>query len=188
MSIPTTSRLTYQDYRLLPDDGNRHEIIDGVLYTHKFMSPSPAIQHQRTLRNLTIHLTRFVSEHSLGEVLFAPFDIYLSDENVVQPDLFFIASNRKNIITNHFIKGAPDLVIEILSPGNRRHDEIIKRKLYERYGVQEYWIVDPELETVKTYQLQHVSYSRPVLLSKENEDLVESPLFPDLCLYLDLVF
>ena len=177
-------KLTYDDYCLIPEDGKRHEIIDGGHY----VSPAPFFRHQQILLNLSAKLYEHVKERRIGTVAFAPVDIILSDINVVQPDLLYISSARSAIITKKNVQGAPDLLVEILSQSNRRHDEIVKRKLYERFGVLEYWIVDPELETVKVYRLQDGSYGEPLILSLKNNDELESPLLPGFRCGLDMVF
>ena len=166
--------LTYDDYCQIPDDGNRYEVIDGVLY----MSPSPIVRHQRVLVNLTFFLEKWNRNTKAGQLYVAPMDVVLSEQNIVQPDILFISNERLAIIGEKNIQGAPDLLIEILSEGNRRHDEIQKRDLYESFGVQEYWIVDPVLETIKVYRLNNSTYTRPVEWSLEADDVATSPLLP----------
>ena len=131
----------YSELLLFPDDGKRHELIDG----EHIMSPSPFTKHQRILKQLFYALEHFLREHSLCEIFIAPMDVVLSDTDVVEPDLLFIASEHTSITEKH-IMGVPDLVVEVLSQGSRKTDEIIKRRLYEQYSVKEYWIIDPELE------------------------------------------
>ena len=161
-----TSQLTYEDYLLFPDDGKRHEIIDGDHY----VTPAPKTKHQKISFNLTVAIGSFVKQRGLGLILAAPSDVILSDENVVQPDLLFVSAARASIVTEDNIHGAPDLVVEIISETTRKKDEVTKRKLYERFGVQEYWVVDPELETVKIFRRTQEGYGRAVELSKEAND------------------
>ena len=142
------------------------------------MSPSPITRHQRTSRTLLVKLIGFIEHNGLGEMFYAPYDVILSDQHIVQPDLLFVSKNRQSIITEKNIQGAPDFIVEILSEHNRRQDEIDKRKVYEQFGVQEYWIVDPEVESVKIYQLKECSYKKPVLLSKGADDHLESKVLP----------
>jgi len=142
-------KLTVEDYMLFPDDGKRHEIIDGEHY----MTPAPTTKHQRISLEISATLHAFVSQHKLGEVFAAPCDVILSAVDVVQPDVLFISAARGSIITDANIQGAPDLVVEILSAGTRKTDEIVKRKRYEHFGVKEYWVVDPELESIKVYRM-----------------------------------
>lgn len=142
------------------------------------MTPSPNTKHQRLSFKLAAAFADFLRMHRLGEVFAAPYDVVLSDEDVVEPDLLFISTARSTIITEKNIQGPPDLTVEILSTGTRKTDEIIKRKLYERYGVREYWIVDPELETVKIYRLSDEGYARPIELAREANETLSTPLLP----------
>lgn len=185
MAHPLSStKFTYEDYLLFPDDGKRHELIDGEHY----VTPSPITKHQKILGNIFIPLGTHIQKNKIGQLFAAPMDVVLSDIDVVQPDLLFITNNRASIITEKNIQGAPDLVVEILSESSRKTDEMIKRKLYERYRISEYWIVDPELESVKIYRLSDTGYSRIAELSVEANDTLTSPLFPDWQLSLSLIF
>jgi len=177
-------KFTYDDYLLFPDDGRRHELIDGEHY----MTPAPSTTHQRLVVRLSIALGTFLNRQKAGQIFVAPTDVVLSDLDVVQPDLIFVSSARASIITAKNIQGTPDLLIEILSETTRKTDEIIKRKLYERYGVQEYWIVDPELETVKIYRITPQGYSRTAELSREATDTLSTPLLPGLRIVLVELF
>jgi len=179
-----SSHLTYEDYLLFPDDGKRHEVIDGDHY----VTPAPNTKHQKVSFNLTVAMGSFVKQRGLGLVLAAPSDVILSDENVVQPDLLFVSTARATIVTEDNIHGAPDLVVEIISETTRKKDEVTKRKLYERYGVQEYWVVDPELETVKIFRRAQQGYSRAVELSKEANDILTTELLAGLNLALTEIF
>ena len=133
-----TTKLTYQDYAKTPE-GEIWELIDG----EKFMPPSPGTAHQRIDMRLGSRLNSFVDDRDLGEVFSAPFDVVLSDVDVVQPDLLFVSNERSHIITPANVRGAPDLVVEIRSPSTAGRDWTIKRGLYAKYGVKEYWVVDP---------------------------------------------
>ena len=183
-SSSTTDLLTYEDYCLIPDDGRRHEIINGG----HCVSLAPSFQHQQIVLRLSFKLYEFVQVHGLGVIAFAPIDVFLSEHDVIQPDVLFISSERESIITKKNIQGAPDLLIEVLSESNRRQDEVVKRKLYGRYGVNEYWIVDPELETVKIYQLQDDSYGPATMLSLGRDEALTSQVMPDLSLKLSNIF
>ena len=175
---PTTStpapKLTYADYCLIPEDGNRHEIIDGDHY----VSPAPIYYHQQIIARLLVKLFTFVDVQKLGSVAAAPVDVILSDHSVVQPDLLFISADRTSIITPKNVQGAPDLLIEVLSEFNRRQDEVVKRRLYEQFSVKEYWVVDPELEIIKTYRLTDGQYRKPYMLMRDNDDTLASDLLP----------
>jgi len=177
-------QFTYEDFLLFPDDGKRHELIDGDHY----VSPSPRTNHQIVSWNLVVLLDRFLASHPLGKMFCAPLDVVLSDLDVVEPDLFYVSSARSEIITDDNIQGAPDLVVEILSPSSRKTDEIVKRKLYERHGILEYWIVDPELSMVKVYRLVSGRYVRVAELSHEAGDCLTSEQFPGLSLPLAGIF
>ena len=142
-------KLTYDDFVLFPDDGKRHELIDGEHY----VTPSPNTAHQRIVGRLHLALGRYLETHPVGELFLAPFDVVFSQFDVVEPDLLYITAERRDsVLTTQHVRGTPDLVIEVGSPGTRRRDETIKRRLYERAGVSEYWIVDPELEVIRIYQ------------------------------------
>ena len=140
-------KLTYDDYCRTPDD-ERYELLNGEL----MMVPAPNIRHQQVLGTLYAELRRFTQEHGLGEVLVAPVDVVLSDTDVVQPDVLFISRAHGHRITEKNVRGAPDLVIEILSPSTAEKDRGRKYELYGSRGVLEYWIVDPAAETVAVHR------------------------------------
>ena len=143
--VVTTPRVkfTYEDYRNTPED-KRYELLDGELV----VSPSPKTRHQRLIWSFGRPLADFVETKELGEVFFSPFDVVFSDTEVVQPDLLFVSNERSHIITEDNIRGAPDLVIEILSPSTADRDRTFKRTLYERHGVREYWMADPAARNI----------------------------------------
>ena len=145
----TTPRLTYQDYANTEGD-ERYELLDGEL----ILVASPNMDHQEAVTNLGTSLSVFVKEHDLGKVYFAPTDVLLTDTSVVQPDLLFISRERESIRTPANIQGAPDLIVEILSPSSVRRDWHHKRELYASHGVKEYWIVDPVHQIVSVMLLQ----------------------------------
>ena len=132
-------KLTYEDYKNTPED-ERYELLDGELV----MSEAPRIVHQQIDMDLGTLMNLFVKENDLGRVFSAPTDVVLSDTVVVQPDLLFISNERAHIITEQNIQGAPDLVVEILSPSTANRDWTTKRELYARHGVKELWMVDPD--------------------------------------------
>jgi Uma2 family endonuclease len=142
------SQITWQDVQQLPDDGNRYEAIEGELY----VTPAPSLRHQRIAKRLTLALYRLLEEPGHGELFFAPTGVeFPATEEGVQPDLLFVSNERRGILAEPWIQGPPDLVIEILSPTTAQRDRGVKRKLYERQGVSEYWIVDPEAEAVEVW-------------------------------------
>lgn len=168
--------LTYEDYVLFPEDGKRHEIIDGDHY----VTPAPNVKHQRVSFNLSKLFAVYLDKTRVGLALSAPCDVVLSDRDVVQPDLLFVSKARAAIVTEKNIQGPPDLVVEIVSETTRKTDEVLKRHLYERHGVQEYWIVDPEIEAVKVYRTTENGYVRAADLTREAGESIASPLLPGL--------
>lgn len=177
-------KFTYEDYLLFPDDRHRHEIIDGEHY----VTPSPSTRHQKISLRLSSTLFLYLRKTKLGEVLEAPCDVVLSNVDVVQPDLLYVSSANASIITEKHVRGAPDLIIEILSETTRKADEVTKRKLYQRHGVAEYWIVDPVIETVKVYRLRENAYVREAELSLETGDTLSTSLLPELEIPLAEIF
>jgi Uma2 family endonuclease len=177
-------RYTWEDYLDFPDDGRRHELIGG----ERFVTPAPIRRHQQLSLRLAFALEAWLREHPVGEVYTAPLDVILSDVDVVEPDLLFV-SNESAEILGKWVHGAPDLVIEILSAGTRRTDEVTKRHLYERVGVREYWIVDPELEAVKIYRRQaDGGFPQVADLSREEGHSLDTPLLPGFALSLAELF
>ena len=177
-------KLTYDDLVNLPDDGKRHEIIDGEHY----VTPSPNTKHQAIVGNLHASMEIYAKRAGIGRMFVAPFDVFFSNINVVEPDLLYIARDRFDVLTAAHVRGAPDLAVEILSPSTRRTDEITKRKLYERFGVAEYWVVDPELDTVKIYRRRGASFERVAELTAEAADVLTTPLLPGWSMPLGEVF
>jgi Uma2 family endonuclease len=178
-------KLTYDDFLLFPDDGQRHELIDGEHY----VTPSPNTAHQRIVGRLYLALGNYLQTNPLGELFLAPFDVVFSQFDVVEPDLLYVTTERrKEILTAQHVRGTPDLVIEVGSPGTRRRDETIKRQLYERDGVVEYWIVDPEIEVVRVYRREGDGFARPLELSRAAGDVLNSPLFSEFELPLQVIF
>jgi Uma2 family endonuclease len=180
--ITKTTGLTYADLQDFPDDGNRYEIIDGVLY----VSPSPSEIHQRGSMGLTAQVGPHVLFKRLGRVYTAPFDVKFADGTVVQPDLVFVANDRLDILTAGNITGAPTLVVEILSPSTRTADLRVKRDAYARHGVPYYWLVDPALQTVEAYELRGGEYVR--VAAGAGRTAFSAPPFPNLQIDLSLLW
>ncbi|MBU0567748.1 Uma2 family endonuclease [bacterium] len=179
--LPKEFRLNYEDYLYFPeDDGKQYEIIEG----RQYMAPSPITIHQRLSRRLARILEDYVCEHQSGEVFSAPFDVVFSDENIVQPDIIYIARENESIITEKNIQGTPDLLIEILSDSSRRKDKIIKRSLYVDFGVREYWVVDPGLEMIETYRKEE-GYKKREYEAKDN---MTSSVIEGLTINLEEIF
>jgi len=145
---------TYSDYRSLPDDRNRYEVIDGDLY----VTPSPTTAHQKASKRIQMLLMTQIEERGLGVVFAAPLDVILSDTRVVQPDLVAVRREREGIVTERGIEGPPDLVVEILSPSTEKTDREAKAKLYASVGVPEYWIVDVAAHTIEVLELDVAGY------------------------------
>ena len=175
------ARYTYSDYLRLPED-KRYEILDGELH----MVAAPGTKHQRVALNLKVVLYQYAKRTGVGTVYDAPCDVILSDENIVQPDILFVQRERSAIIGEANLQGAPDLVVEVLSPGTRVKDLGIKRKTYAGFGVKEYWIVDPEAETVDVLVWSESGYTRAGVFA--NADRLSSPLLPDLNLPVTEIF
>lgn len=172
MQVQASTKLTYDDYVLIPDDGLRHEIIDG----EHFVNPSPNVRHQRISRRIFMALASFIEENGLGEVFYSPLDVVFSKHNVVQPDVLFIRKENAGEVQGAFVKVVPDLVVEVLSIGNRKHDEVRKLTLYDQYQVSEYWIVDPEKNTANIYRRQNAALT--IVERVGVEGTVTSPLLP----------
>ena len=147
-------KLTYEHYALIPSDGKRHEIIEGDHY----VNPATNLFHQTLSRRIQHQLYTQIELEDRGVVFNAPVDVQLHDFSIVQPDLVVVLADNSKILTKPKIDGVPDLMIEILSPSNPKHDREIKMKLYLKSGIREYWIVDPTSEEVEQYQLQNRSY------------------------------
>ena len=154
MAIPNPIvKFTYEDYLNAPED-KRYELLDGELVP----IPAPGERHQSISILLGSKLVQFAYENNLGRVYHAPFDVVLSDVDVVQPDLLFVSNERGHIITPANIQGAPDLVVEILSPSTAERDRTFKRTLYAKHGVNEYWMVDTTAEDITVLLLGERGY------------------------------
>lgn len=178
--IRTKAKKTVADYMSLPQEHGA-ELIEGELV----MSPSPTSRHQRVLRNLSSELTAFLKRTGWGELLFAPMDVILSDDTVVQPDLFVVRRERLAIVKER-VEGVPDLVVEILSAYAQDRDLLLKRDLYAKHGVKEYWIVDPEARTVEALAWRDGRFELIAIF--ESKDVLVTPLLPDLSLDLATIW
>src|SRR5262245_39997816 len=174
--------LTYDDYRATPNDGRRYELVEGEIR----MAPSPGTQHQRITLDLAVVLYAHVKERRLGQILIAPLDVILDRGTVVQPDLLFVSTPRLGVVSKRGIEGPPDLVVEILSESTQSFDRGAKQQAYARYGVDHYWIVDPEARPLSEHVRSgndyalHVTHTAPAVC--------RTTLFPDLELDLASVF
>ncbi len=141
--------ITRHDYQEMPEGPPYFQVIQGNLV----MSPSPNTFHQDIVANLCHILRQYLDKKPIGVVCVAPLDVYLSEVNVYQPDVIYISNPRRSILTERGIEGAPDFVVEILSPGTARYDKGSKRKIYARTGVKELWLVDPDVRSIEVYHL-----------------------------------
>ncbi len=176
--------MTVDDLEAMPDDGNRYELIEGEL----LVSHAPGLTHQRVSMNLIAVLLRYFAQHPIGEVLATPgviFDTF----NAVIPDLVVVLNERRDAITagERFV-GAPNIMIEIASPGaeNMRRDRIMKRQVYGKFGVNEYWVVDPASRTVEVYQPHNNTLQLAATLSVDDE--LTSAVLPDFTCSVSSIF
>jgi Uma2 family endonuclease len=181
--MATTTRLTYDDLETIPQEreGDRQELIDGELV----VTPSPIPKHQIVSGNIEFALQSHVRENDLGLVLDAPTDVRLTPDNVLIPDILFISRDRLHVVGPKTIDAPPDLVVEILSPGTRQRDLTTKHVLYARFGIQEYWVVDPEARNVTVLGLVGDRY---VPISHEDEGTINSHVLPGLSLTREAIF
>ncbi len=179
-------RLTYADFLLFPDDGNRHEIIDGVHYVTA--SPNPG--HQELVGRLYLAIGNHLStRRHLGRVFLSPLDVVMSDHDVVEPDLLFVAGDQQGILTEANVQGSPALLVEVLSPSTRRRDEGIKRRLFDRAGVREYWLVDPKARRVRVFRrCEDGALKEAAVLGCDSEATLTTPLIADFALSIDALF
>ena len=178
----TRVKLTYQDYLNNTPPDSHSELLDGEI----IMKPGEIIPHQRALLKLGIRVGEFVERRDMGEALFAPMDVVLSNNDVVQPDLLFISRDRMSIITYDNIQGAPDLVVEVLSPYTIQRDLTFKRALYAHRGIKEYWQVDIDDRRVTVLLLGDNDYEFTAIYG--SGDTLTSPVLPGFTLAIDEIF
>jgi Uma2 family endonuclease len=176
MTLVKEKRLSVNYYKILPE-GAPYQLIEGELV----MTPAPNPRHQIILGNIVEKIRHFVK--GKGIAIFSPVDVYLDDENAFQPDLIFISNERMEIIKKDGIYGAPELVIEILSPSTARYDLKEKFRVYERSGVREYWIIDPDMNSVEMYTNKEARFSLAAKVEEKGE--IESVLLKGFVLTLD---
>jgi Uma2 family endonuclease len=183
MVLRAQVRFTYDLLKSTPDDGKRYEILDGELY----VTPAPNRRHQRLSKWIQHFLFQHVElEERLGEIYDAPFDVILAEDQVVQPDLLFVKRQRASLLSDRGLEGAPDLVVEILSPKTRDRDLTLKRAVYGRFGVAEVWFVDPDLDRVAVWTLREAGYQ--LVGDFSAGDRLESLVLPGLLIDLQKVF
>ncbi len=182
MGAEVIPKLTYEEFRRLPEDGRRYELIHGEV----LLTPSPNVGHQAALRNLSTSLVNYLAKNPLGQIFFAPLDVRLGADTALQPDLIFISKDRAGIIQEDFIMGPPDLVAEILSPSTAAHDRATKLQIYAEAGVNEVWLIDPRARTVEILKRQGNKYLFDVILAANQ--VLSSGLFPAWQLPLNELF
>jgi Uma2 family endonuclease len=176
----STRKLTYADFARFPADGFRHEIIEG----EEFMTPAPNLDHQAVVGNVYRLIANHVISRKLGRVFVAPTDVILSQNDIVEPDVLYVSEKRASILTEKNVQGAPDLVIEVLSPSTAAEDRGPKLAAYERSGVGEYWLVDLPARTI---EVREFTSPRRTRVYKEGQAF-ESTLLPGLRLQLSEIF
>ena len=181
MTTKPRIKLTVADYLETPE-GAAYQLMDGEL----ILAAAPSNKHQTVVGSLFVALRHFVLSNDLGKVWIAPFDVVLSDHDVVQPDLLFVSHSRDAIITAANIQGAPDLAVEVLSPSTEGYDRGYKRELYARHGVREYWLVDPDLETIEVLTPGEGGFVRYALY--DSRETLTSSLLPGLAVALAAIF
>jgi Uma2 family endonuclease len=158
MATEPRTLLTYEDFLALPDDGVRREIVDGEV----LVTPSPNVRHQDLAGYIYVAFVNHIRTHGGGRVFIAPLDVRLSEHDIVEPDVLFVADDRTGIIQRNYLLGTPTLAVEVVS--NPRTDRVRKRALYARVGVPTYWIVDPDADRVEVYTLEGKAYRKPFVL------------------------
>ena len=181
MTTKPKIKLTVADYLETPE-GAAYQLMDGEL----IFLVSPNDKHQTVVGELFFALHPFIRGNDLGIIRFAPSDVVLSDHDVVQPDILFVSNERAAIRTPANLQGAPDLAVEVLSPGTEGYDRGYKRELYARHGVREYWLVDPDLETIEVLTPGEGGFIRYALY--ERRETLTSPLLPGLAVALAAIF
>jgi len=179
MAARSGIRFKADDIWDMPEDGNRYEVIDGELY----MSPAPAWRHQNASGTLFGYLWQHIHARRLGKLVSAPTGVVLDEENGLQPDLVYISNERSSVIVERGVEGAPDLVVEILSPGTQGRDRGVKMRRYAASGIPHYWIVDTASQVLEAYRLGDQGYD---LLGTYGPGSIFRPeLFPDLEIPID---
>jgi Uma2 family endonuclease len=178
MATQPQTGLTYEDLQAFPEDNLRRELIDGEL----IVTAAPSWRHQRVVAKLVHRLLSHCEVHG-GEVLPAPFDVYFSDINVVEPDVLYVRPENVERLEQRYLRSAPDLAVEVSSPTTRRVDLTGKRDLYERFGVQEYWFVDLDVDRVEVYRLEGERYGQPILVGRG--EMLEPPHIPGFVLAVE---
>jgi Uma2 family endonuclease len=189
-SMPSTThpdrRLTYDDFLLFPEnDGLRHEIIDGVHY----VTAAPSLRHQDLVGRLHLALGNHLAAHpDVGRVFLSPLDVVFTLHDIVEPDLLFVAGDQTSIMTERNIQGAPAIVVEVVSKSTRSRDERIKRELFDRGGVREYWLVDPDRRGIAVHRREGSRLDARTWLSAAEHAVLTTPLIPGFSLSVSELF
>ena len=182
MGTEVVPKLTYEEFRQLPDDGKRYELVCGEVH----VTPAPNTRHQFIVRRLAASLERHLARNPAGEFAFAPLDVRLAPDVALQPDLVFVSAGRLEILGEDLVSGAPDIVVEILSPSTSAYDRTIKIPLYAQAGVPEIWLIDPQAKTVEILMLQGKKYFVESILA--GDQVLRCSQLPDWQLPLDELF
>jgi Uma2 family endonuclease len=173
-----TTGLTYEDLQRFPDDNLRREIIDGEL----FVTPSPGSRHQDAVTELLVRLWQYAKEHG-GKAQPGPRDVVFTDTTVLEPDVLFVSAEHLDRSEERYVRGAPDLVVEVSSPSTHRTDQTRKLEVYQRYGVPEYWFVDLDGDRILVHRLEGARYAGPRVFGRG--EALTSPLLPGLSIPID---
>ncbi|MCB1180254.1 MAG: Uma2 family endonuclease [Leptospiraceae bacterium] len=183
MASVLTKKLSYSEYaKMTPPDSGQYQLISGELVE----MTSPNTKHQSIILNIVFYLQSYLRKSNIGKLFISPMDVIFQDGDVYQPDIFFISDQNKNIIEETKINGIPDFIVEVLSPSNAYYDLIVKKKVYEKCGVKEYWIIDPIQNTLDLFVLQNQKFQHKIQI--ENKGKIPSEIFPDLELELESLF
>jgi len=176
MSTVLRTRLTYEDYRQIPDDGRRYELLEGQLH----ITPTPGLEHQRVSKRLFTILLRYFEDGGRGTIFFAPLDVILAEDDVVQPDLVVVRDPAQ--LSSRGVEGAPFLLVEVISPGRAHYDRTVKAQRYAARGVPHYWIVDPQARRLECFRLGEGQYA--LQAAGTGNEVVEVPDLPALTIPL----
>jgi Uma2 family endonuclease len=174
--------MTTAEFFSLPEGPPYFQLIDGDLY----LSPSPRRYHQKLILRLAVILQSYLDGHPLGEIYVAPSDVVFTKDTILNPDIYFVSRERMSILTEQGAEGAPDLVVEVLSPSTARLDLGRKREIYAESGVGEMWVVSPKTQSVEVYRFAEKADKPATVLGME--DHLETPLFPDLAIRISELF
>jgi Uma2 family endonuclease len=181
MATRPQTGLTYADLERFPDDGLRRELIGGEL----FVTAAPRLRHQEVVGEVFVLLRTYATEHG-GRAYLAPTDVFLSDVDVVEPDVLFVSAEHLDRLEEKFVRSAPDVVVEVSSPTTRPVELTRKKDLYERYGVPEYWYLDLEVDRVEVYWMESGRYGQPTIVARGQA--LESAVLPGLAASVDDLF